>query len=906
MWAMSENTHDIIDQQFDRAFSGEAFDWKGATIPAARLRDRLFGVPGESRQTAITIHNARIEGDLILDELGECSEPLSLQLIDCRLGVFRARASRWRQLLIAKSRLKKIDMAQSIVDRSFSIELCRLTEGIQLHDCQIGGNLALNGSRFASVGANDALVLTNASIGRDLTALNISSRGPFKADRVAIGGNALFDGAEIDGRRGEGTPRALDLSRARIGGMVQFAPGDGRFIARGRVHVDAAELGSLVVKAAMLDGCGQPAIVGDQVHIRETLDMSGLSDAEDDDPLEVKGAMRFGSSTIGRQFQLSDALLEADGDCLILYNCQVGGDLLIGNDGATTQFKGALNANTCAVAGRLILLSLEIDRPAGAISVRQARIAKEVTCANIKANGCIDFGNLEAAGIEFDNIELARGALPPVRPGLPEAYSQPEDVLLDLPFVQIRGDLRVENLELRNGTFRLMGAEINRGVQLSRIAIDCTGRLALVAQNAKIGTSFYVAGTPSVSAVFDGDVSMLGAQIAGDVSFLNVRIGTAENPAKFEMHNSIVDSSLLLNECECHGPVIVSGMRIGGDLFFHSTNLHNPGKVCCDVRSARIAGKLQWATTRRVDGEIAITVEGLVTADGAIVGSLGWHHVRLADHTALDFTNMKIERRIDADTLSCEDLTRIDLSGTTVPLLIDRFGARDSWGKARLGLDNFIYDQLANPSGGNGDEAGEIVKHRSAWLHRRIDPTSARPARHLAVVLRQQGLFEASRRVLMTAFDAEGIARPTWAGRHLAHVFGVWFGHGLSGARAALAILFIWTVGVSGTFELKNRDLLVAASEAKDGKALPCKELDPYIYPLDVMVPLDLGEESRCRIAVGEKADPRLGYDVGVMTLGATVPTAKAAAVFYKLLAWIALSLAIATWSGLFKRSGRE
>jgi hypothetical protein len=894
----------VLDDRLKQMASGAIVDWKGATISAARLRDLLVSATGEARPSALVVRNAKIIGNLLLDELGDLGTPLTLQIIGCMLESLRARSSHWRQLIIAKSSCRCIDMPGIQVDRELLIEACKASGWLELRGARVGGSMTLTGSSFHANERDHAVMLAGSVVGQNLNAQQLTAMGCVQCDRISVGGNLEFNGALLDGRNLT-APKALDLSRAQAGGQLQLVPGERRFVAYGRIHVNGAEFGAVVVKAALLDGCGQPAVVGDQMRVRETLDLGGLSDTHQP-RLEVKGQLHFGSSTIGNQIQLHDALLEADGEVLILHNCRVGGDVLIGQQHSSTRLKGGINANLCVLEGRLQLENIDFDAPGEAIGARQARIEKEIGCHDLRSNGPFRFDNTAADGLSLENVELIRSALPPVRLGLPEPYAQPEDALLDINFMQLKSDFRAENIVLRNGNLRMIGAQINGGVQLSRISIDAGGRLALVAQSARLTGGFLLSGTPAQRAEIRGEVNLMSARIDGDLTVNHVSIGSDDVRANLIMRNISVEAGVLVNESELHGQLNVSGAQIAGDLHVHSTVLSNTDAVACDVGGARINGQLQWATARRKEG-VACSVEGGLTADGAIVGALSWNGLRLGDGTYLVLTNIRAEQRIDCAHLVCDGIAQIDLSGTTTPLLVDYFGGEnDSWSTARLGLDNFNYRRLARPSGGNGDEAGAITTHRRAWLNRRFDLSSARPARHLGNALREQGLFEASRRILMIAFAAEGEARPTEAGRAASRLFGLFFGHGLSGSRAALTVILVWLLGAAGFACLHQRDLLVPTNDTPVSGQCGAR-FDPFLYAIDVMIPLDLGEESQCRVGASPGASLVAGRPAWQgWTVGGTLAWATALAVLYRLLAWLVISLAIATWSGLFKRGGRE
>ena len=106
---------------------------------------------------------------------------------------------------------------------------------------------------------------------------------------------------------------------------------------------------------------------------------------------------------------------------------------------------------------------------------------------------------------------------------------------------------------------------------------------------------------------------------------------------------------------------------------------------------------------------------------------------------------------------------------------------------------------------------------------------------------------------------------------------------------------------------LQSEDLLV-----QEGKSVRCGTLiDPIIYAGDVFLPfIDLGEEKKCSVGAAKpQAAVKSGWKHTILgneyILFGHVETARFLFDLYKLISWIALSLAIATWSGIFKRSGR-
>jgi len=526
----------------------------------------------------------------------------------------------------------------------------------------------------------------------------------------------------------------------------------------------------------------------------------------------------------------------------------------------------------------------------------------------IASDAPVRFDNSNANGITLEHVRITQARPATTREGLPEHYAYPEDCLLDLSFVRLVSDLRLEAVHLKGGDLRIVAARIEGGLQMSRSSIRDVARLAIIAQGAEFGIGVQIAGSPEEASLIEGEIQFHGSTVHGDITLVHVIVGKPEIPAALTLHAAQVDSGISLIHCTAHSTILAGAAKIGGDFLVHSSALLHPENTVCDMRGITIAGKLQFATATRSE-PIACLIDGHIIADNGDVATLCWERVALADKSLLAFTNMRISRRIEAGALTAKGAGWLDLSGTSVPLLADRIDdEEDSWGagKLGLGLDNFAYDRLERPSGRDGDAPHEIRLWRRKWLARRHDPVSARPARHLATVLRNQGLFEAARRVLVDAFAAEGQMRSTFLGRFLSEQFGFWFGHGLSGTRALMTLMLVWALGILMVTDMYEGDLLIADETRKP--AVSCgNRIDPTIYAADAMLPvLDLGEEKKCRIGEGPRARITPGLRVGEWEVFGDVALARFWWALYCVLGWTVVSLAVATWSGLFRRGGRE
>jgi len=322
---------------------GREIDWTGATIPAARVAETIRSATGPN--FTVTFRNARIDGDLQLDGMGDAGEPLRVQFLGCVIkGDFRARSARWRHLVFAKCQLRCIDLPSNQFEGDLIVELTQCTGWLELRSSRIGRSLALNGSHFTSGDRDAAVTIFDTVIGDNLSARDLRAFGSVKGRGLRVGSDILFDGAQIDGR-GEDEPLALDLSRASAVGRVRLCQGDsGRFMAWGRIQLNDAVIGQLDCKAALFDGDGQPALVGDHLEVRGHADMSGLSE-HGGSPFEAIGEVRLSAATILQQLQIHDARFCGEGNALSMVGTRLGADVLIGHPTSKTEFVGTIYTN---------------------------------------------------------------------------------------------------------------------------------------------------------------------------------------------------------------------------------------------------------------------------------------------------------------------------------------------------------------------------------------------------------------------------------------------------------------------------------------------------------------------------------------------------------------------------------
>lgn len=895
------------DELIDLLTRARAHDWAGGAVTGAALAQALQELSVQGRGRPATLRNARVSGDVVVSGLGRTGELLTLQLFGCVIeGSFVGRQTDWSQLIIAKTRLRNVDLPACSVSRLLSLEEVVASGWLELRDAAVGRNCSISGSTFHAAGRPAAVTLRDTTFGGNLYAHRLTAHGSLDAERVRVEGDLLLDGATL---HADARGKALSLTQARVGGRVMLSRADDRrFTAAGRIHLDSAEFGALSARGALLDGLGEPAIVADSLRVGEVVDLSGVGPGTGE-MFEASGTLRFGGARIGGQFQLNLAQLKAAGDALVLQNARIDGDVLLGHDATSTTFNGTANLNALQIEGRLVAQRISFNGVGDGLAVRHAVVAGDVECLDLVGEGPFRLDNLSAAGIAIERLRLER-ELPRIdTAGLPDVYAHPAHALLDLSFVRLGSDLHIEALTLRGGDLRMIGAQVGSSTQLSRIRITETPGAAIIAQSASIAGGLQIAGAPDTPALIEGDFSAMNLRVGEDVTIVNARFGTSTSSSAIILRSADIRTGLSLVQCSVQGSLVASAAKVGGDLHLHASELSRPNGTALDLRGSEVAGVVQIASIGP-DPEANCRVHGTVTMDGASVGSLAWTHVVIGDGTALALTNMTVRRDISANRLVAEGSGDLSLNGTSVAVLDDKVDQlQDGWGagRVRLHIDDFAYGRLADPSGRNDDDADVVRKWRGIWLARRADARSSRPLRHLSGVLKAQGRIEASRLLLVDTFSAEGRARPSRLGRALSWLFGALFGHGLSGSRAGLTLVTAWLLGSAGVAHLQDRHLLVAVKQ-DEKPTVPCGSADPLLFAADAMLPLDLGVNGGCAIGRGPGSSVTTGLRIGKSSRSVLgeVETLRFLFSVFQLFSWVSISLAVLTWSGLLKRGGRD
>ena len=189
--------------------------------------------------------------------------------------------------------------------------------------------------------------------------------------------------------------------------------------------------------------------------------------------------------------------------------------------------------------------------------------------------------------------------------------------------LRISGDLLCRDGFTAKGAVSLLGAQIGGDVSLRGAKLETTDSPALSADGARI------TGNLSCSDKFTakGAVHLLSAQIGGNVEFQGAKLENAGTP-----HALIADRARITGNLSCSdkftakGEVRLLGAQIGGNLSFQGAKLEAAGSPALSADQARITGSLFCRNGFTVQGEVRLLgahIDGDVCFNGAALENAG-------------------------------------------------------------------------------------------------------------------------------------------------------------------------------------------------------------------------------------------------------------------------------------------
>jgi len=902
--------HPKLTEALENFAKGVEVNLNGSSVSAAKLAEAIRGASKhEARPIVLTLVNATIRGRLNLNGLGQDDVRITLQLRGCKLpDGMSARSSCWRMLMMHHSHLKFLELPGAELSE-LVIEESRVDEVLEARNINVTNMLSLSESHFGNGERESVVELREARVGRSLRATNMTCNGKFSGSGARIDGELRLGGSVLGTQ--PVTSEALDLAGARITGPVELCAADERrFETHGPIKIMNAEIGTLAILGANMNGGGGPSIIADGLIVHSFVKLG----PQDDHPLTAVGEMRFILSRISGQFELTSAELTSDEPrCLVLDSSQLGGDIMVGHLHGPVHFKRSFSANSVKCAGKIILTRVFADATGfdegSAISISQSKVDGPLLIYGAELRGCLNIDHSFFGGLSIHDLESKRSQPLPDLSQFLDGYAHENNALISAIFSTFDADIHCAGIVLYGGDFRMIGAHVKGSLLIANAKVLECRTHALIMQGAQLDGGVMISGTPQAPSAFEGGVVFLGARLGSSFTATRSVIGTSNAKAELSFDSAQVVGDVVVHNTEVFGRLGFSAAKITGNLRLESARISHPGSTALYGRGATVDGQISFSVAfPKIEAKEATRINGNVDLDGVRAGSMLWASLELTENSNLNATDMVIDRSFESQSVIAADNTLIDLSGTRAASLVDCLDSEhDGWGagKAKLNIDTLRYDRLISPSGRKGHWPSTIRYWRKQWLGRRTDTSSTQAARQLSRVLHEQGLHEASRFVLIDAFTEEAKHAEPIGQKILQSLFGFLFGHGLSGTRAFMTVFNLWLLGTSAIMYLQSASII----EAADQPGVVCSSADPSLYAADVMMPIiDLGQEGKCQISQRpEKRKPLTSISSAGEQFDLLSPSALAEyfLAMYRIFGWIFVSLAIATWSGLFKRSGR-
>ena len=347
------------------------------------------------------------------------------------------------------------------------------------------------------------------------------------------------------------------------------------------------------------------------------------------------------------------------------------------------------------------------------------------------------------------------------------------------------------------GAVRLPGAEITSQLNCSGAQLtgaDSDGD-ALVADGMKAGGDVFLTGRFTAAGV----VRLHGADITGQLGCRGAQLTGADSDG-----NTLVADGMKVGEdvfldggFTAAGTVSLNSTRVGGSVYLAPAALADEDRVALDAARAQISGKLRWAPSAPVSGQVNL--------EGATVGQLedNWARNRPNGHWPAD---------------------------------------------GRLHLDGFTYGRF-------GGMRQATVEQRLAWIRSQYQPRAGhgpadfatQPYEQLAVVYRQSGQDDQARKVAI----ARRADLRKYGNLNPYRRFGNWFldwtiKYGYQTWRAGVGLAAVFVVFLMLSILGQRQHVIVPIGEIEGLHSVPsatqCTSEYPCFYPagytVDTVVPI--------------------------------------------------------------------
>jgi hypothetical protein len=470
-------------------------------------------------------------------------------------------------------------------------------------------------------------------------------------------------------------------------------------------------------------------------------------------------------------------------------------------------------ASGLAVQGGFDGVGLRADGPVvlenatvtGSVDLSEARITAPGQRALIMSRAA--FGRLDARAIAVEGETRMHNARIDATMVLAGAtLNNPGDVALSAGGLSVAGGVFLIDNFAANGEIRLYGANLGANLSVAGAVLRNPGGTALTLDRATLDV------LRAEDLVAEGQVSLVSARIASDVSLRRAQLGDAGSYPALAADGASIDGVLYLNGLSSRGELRMRTIRIGQRVLLMDARLVNPGETTLRLSRAQVGADVFC------DG---MTSDGMVRVAGAVIGGeLTFRQARLSNGggTALDAVALEAGELSLRFAAPPEGL--VDLRHGRVRIIRDDPA---SW-SSLLSVDGLTYDTL---------EPRLPARRRLEWLAR--DPNGHQPLPYgqLAANYTAIGQPGQARQVL---YASERVLRR--AGTPLSRAWGllqdVTIGYGYQPWRAVAWLMLLLAAG-SVTF---------AVDPPPPYQAGNTPHFNPVIYTLDLLLPVvDLGQK---------------------------------------------------------------
>ncbi|TYK50710.1 hypothetical protein FXF68_09465 [Actinomadura decatromicini] len=446
-----------------------------------------------------------------------------------------------RSISFALSSISRLNLAATSIHGNLLLDEADIRDGVTLYGGSLSGSLSCKGAKIA---CRDWYAL-DASLcnigGALLCGENFHAEGGVSIARAHVGGDVNFNSAQLTGHKNR---PALSGQDTKIDGQINLSYSS----SSGGVDLRDSRIGGNVE-------CVETVL---RNKAKVTLDASGA---------RISG-------------RLDAARIDADGG-IILRACEVDALTMaagrIHNDGggavelSDIQTGRSIDLRNVNILGHVTLVDGNVGRD---LILSGARLKGGRSNVSVYAEGLSTRGGIyltrsfeSSGGLDFDNARIGGSFY-----GTKAIVRTNGGTALSLRGTVIGGDLELQSANL-TGDITGRACDVGRAVILDQIEVASRKPPALNLPGLKVGSDFSAS-----KAVIDGGISLAGASISGEASFIESEVKGIGDLPSLSLDRGELKGQLSFAHAKLHGQIRLHGAHIHAVLSFDNTVLTCPRK----------------------------------------------------------------------------------------------------------------------------------------------------------------------------------------------------------------------------------------------------------------------------------------------------------------------------------------